>query len=93
MRRRILTVSYNDQGISCGPAVHFLELWNSIDELGESDISGLVPSWSGRHPIIPVNFEIRTIRVPNVGMLRQVYYDILVALTLLKFRKDIMNTR
>jgi hypothetical protein len=47
--KNILTISNNDQGISWGPAVHYLELWNAVTkQTNRFDIEGFVPSWTKR---------------------------------------------
>jgi glycosyltransferase involved in cell wall biosynthesis len=81
---KIITITYNDLGISYGPAIHFLELWNSVSAIGAGvEVEGLSPSWTARRPILAARFKLRQVRVPNVGTIRQVIYDWRVALRLL----------
>jgi glycosyltransferase involved in cell wall biosynthesis len=88
----ILTISSNDQGISWGPAVHYLELWNAFAESFRStwEIRGLVPSWTGLPCIKTPIFRLRQVRVPNVGMLRQVFFDLAAAFRILVARRGMI---
>jgi glycosyltransferase involved in cell wall biosynthesis len=77
---RILTITFNDLGISWGPAIHFLELWNNVSSLTRGVlVEGIAPSWTGAEPIIEPAFRLRTAWVPNVRSWRQVYFDAVVA--------------
>lgn len=76
---KIVTFTYNDLGISYGPSIHYLELWNSVSEqYPEVEIYGCSPSWTGSAPIIRAKFPLRQYRVwwPIV---RQVLWDLKVA--------------
>ena len=93
--KRILTISSNDQGISWGPAVHFLELWNAFAGRfgGRYRIIGLVPSWTGLPSIKPSVFKLLQVRVPNVGMLRQVVFDLAAAIRIVLSRNALVYVR
>jgi glycosyltransferase involved in cell wall biosynthesis len=93
--KRILTVSSNDQGISWGPAVHFLELWNAFSGRfgGQYRILGLVPSWTGLPTIKPPVFKLRRVQVPNIGMLRQAVFDLAAAIWIVLYRKSLIYVR
>lgn len=81
---KIVTITYNDLGISWGPAIHFLELWNSVASLHpEIDVEGLAPTWTARSPILRSRFRLAQIRVPNISKSRQVIYDLKIAARLL----------
>jgi glycosyltransferase involved in cell wall biosynthesis len=81
---RIITITYNDQGISWGPAIHFLELWNSVCLAHpEIEVVGIAPSWTAYPPIFPTRFNLRLLRVPNIPLVRQIIYDLRVAAHLL----------
>lgn len=86
---RIFTVTSNDLGISWGPAIHYLELWNEFSGLGHRDsVMGLAPSWTRLAPIVAPRFPLQLIRVPNVPSLRQVVFDIFAAIILWRRRAD-----
>ncbi len=77
---KVITITSNDLGISWGPAIHYLELWNSVAAGATGiGIAGVAPSWTTKAPIISPAFALRQIRVPNVRMLRQVIYDAFLA--------------
>ena len=94
-RSRILTITYNDQGISWGPAVHFLELWNSVSRghSEEVEVIGIAPSWTGQAPIIPPLFTLKAIWVPNIPLLRQLVFDAIASAYIVKHRKDVIYLR
>lgn len=76
---KILSITYNDPGISWGPAIHFLELWNGVATLHpEVKLAGFAPSWTGETPILPVRFSLTRFRVPAIAKGRQVLYDLMV---------------
>lgn len=76
---RLLTITSNDLGISWGPAIHYLELWNEYSGLPESlSVKGLAPNWTNKEPIIEPRFSLKRVRVPNIGKLRQVIFDLIV---------------
>jgi glycosyltransferase involved in cell wall biosynthesis len=90
----ITTITYNDPGISWGPAVHFLELWNECASADDAlEIVGYAPSWSGKDPIIKPAFDLRLRRVPSIGGLRQVIWDFIVATIILKNRDSLIYIR
>lgn len=77
---KIISITYNDPGISWGPAIHFLELWNGVAALHpEVEVAGFAPSWTGKAPILPVRFALKKFRVPAIAKGRQVLYDLAVA--------------
>jgi glycosyltransferase involved in cell wall biosynthesis len=77
---KIISVTYNDPGISWGPAIHFLELWSGVAILHpEVQVAGFAPSWTGNTPILPVHFPLTRFRVPAIAKGRQVLYDLMVA--------------
>jgi len=76
---KIISITYNDPGISWGPAIHFLELWNGVAALHpEVEVAGFAPSWTGQAPILPVRFALTKFRVPAIARGRQVLYDLMV---------------
>ncbi|MEA3053663.1 MAG: hypothetical protein QOG72_2566 [Sphingomonadales bacterium] len=90
----VLTVTYNDPGISWGPAVHFLELWNEAAQLGNDlEIVGYAPSWTGKRPIVEPKFDLRIVKVPNIGAIRQLVWDFVIALHILRIRPDVVYIR
>lgn len=91
---KIITITFNDQGISWGPAIHYLELWNSFQNLS-SDVSciGYAPSWTKNKPIKKALFDLRLISVPNIKVLRPIFYDIIVGFKIIKHRKDAIYYR
>jgi glycosyltransferase involved in cell wall biosynthesis len=77
---KIISITYNDPGISWGPAIHFLELWSSVAALHpDVEVAGFAPSWTGKAPILPVPFVLTQFRVPAIAKGRQVLYDLMVA--------------
>jgi glycosyltransferase involved in cell wall biosynthesis len=81
---KVITVTYNDVGISWGPAIHYLELWNCASSNSQAvQVTGIAPSWTARAPIVSPAFPLRQIRVPNIPLLRQVVYDAIVALSVI----------
>lgn len=81
---KITTITYNDPGISWGPAIHFLELWNSAAQRHpDVEVTGCCPTWTGREPILPLRFALERIPVPDVPTYRQIVYDRSVAWRLL----------
>lgn len=93
---RILTITSNDLGISWGPAIHFLELWNAFCELRpEAQVTGCAPSWTRRGPIVPTRFALRRWNVINVPSVRQMVFDARMALYLARHgrRHDVVYLR
>lgn len=83
--KTLLTITYNDLGISYGPSIHYLELWNSFAE-NYSDtyhVKGVSPAWTKNTPILPTSFTLRKIKLFNIRGIRQVVYDFIVSLHLL----------
>ncbi|MBX3606816.1 MAG: glycosyltransferase [Piscinibacter sp.] len=81
---KITTITYNDPGISWGPAIHFLELWNSAAlQHPDVEVEGFCPNWTGREPILPLCFGLHRIAVPDVRLYRQLVYDARIAWQLL----------
>lgn len=94
MNRRILTITPNDQGIDGGPAIHFLELWNCISrQQPHWTVKGIAPSWTGRPPIIDTEFELQTVRVPPIRVLRAALFDMVAALHVLFRKYDLVYVR
>jgi glycosyltransferase involved in cell wall biosynthesis len=80
---KILTITSNDIGISYGPAIHYLELWNEVAVLDPAlEIVGIAPSWTGKKPIAEPKFRLHSISVPALGLLRQLVYDFFVGMAL-----------
>jgi len=92
--KSILTISNNDQGISWGPAVHYLELWNAVaKQTNRFDIEGFVPSWTN-HPFIKkADLKITVIKVPNIPKLRQMIFDLRTCLKILLSKSKIIYIR
>lgn len=91
---KVLTVGYNDLGISWGPAVHFLELWNEVAESEPGfEVVGIAPSWTGQAPITEPRFPLRAIKVPNWPSARQILWDFIVALQIAKAGADLVYIR
>jgi hypothetical protein len=95
MKRKIVTITFNDLSISWGPAVHYLELWDSFYNLfnNQYEIIGYAPYWENNSTIIPVKFNLNKIKVPNIPLVRQLYFDFILAFTLIKHRLDIVYIR
>ncbi len=93
--KSILSISCNDQGISWGPAVHFLELWSAFTYLFPLDyhVRGLAPSWTGRECILPPRFELTRISVPGIPRFRQIVFDLAAAGQILCCRSDVVYLR
>jgi len=90
---RVLTLSSNDQGISWGPAIHYLELWNEVAKCETFEVSGHVPSWTKNKPIIEPRFGLQQWAVPNIRGLRQVFWDFYCLGIILFCRYDILYLR
>lgn len=89
----ILSLTSNDLGTSYGPAVHYLELWNAVSELGHNvSIEGIAPSWSGLPPIVEPAFALRQypVAIPRV---RQAVWDLICAVRLIFTQADIIYVR
>lgn len=85
----ILTISCNDQGISWGPTVHFLELWNAASRSEPAPkIQGIVPTWTGKPTVIDATFPLRQVSVPNIPLFRQIVFDLHAALAVFRHRRD-----
>lgn len=73
---RILTITSNDLGISWGPAIHYLELWNALHAIApQFTITGFAPSWTKSSPVIDNAFPLRTLQVSNIPSIRQLIFD------------------
>jgi glycosyltransferase involved in cell wall biosynthesis len=84
---RILTVTSNDLGISWGPAIHYLELWNEFCEVStRCSVTGYAPSWTRATPIIQSRFRLKTLDVINMPSVRQMMFDLRMAVHLLLHR-------
>lgn len=80
---KIITITYNDLGISWGPAIHYLELWNGVSAIRPSTkLCGYFPSWTKYNPIIKPAFELKKICVPDIPLIRQIVYDLALAIIL-----------
>lgn len=92
---RVLTITCNDPGLSWGPAVHFLELWNNIASDTEIDVDGVAPSWTRLPAIIRPVFNLRLCRVPDLPWIRQLLFDLFAALLILaRYRRyDLLYVR
>jgi glycosyltransferase involved in cell wall biosynthesis len=89
-----MTVTYNDLGISWGPAVHFLELWNEVVRTDHGlEVTGYAPSWTGRKPIVDPLFDLRLTKVPDIRVLRQIVWDAIVAVRILRTRPEVAYIR
>jgi len=84
--KRVITITYNDLGISWGPAIHFLELWNNFAK-NNPDITviGISPSWTKRKCILNPLFNHHSIKILDVKGIRQVIYDFRVFLYILRY--------
>lgn len=90
---KILTITSNDLGINYGPAIHYLELWNTLKKINSYwRVKGLAPSWTGKPPIIDAQFPIRSKRVFVRG-LRQIFWDIYVSYVILLSRDNVVYIR
>ncbi|TEA78619.1 glycosyltransferase [Allopusillimonas ginsengisoli] len=85
--KRILTITSNDLGISWGPAIHYLELWNEFCEISPHAVTGCAPSWTKTKPIIHNKFQLRTLSVLNIPSVRQMIFDARMAVHLLAHRR------
>ena len=88
-------ITYNDLGISWGPAVHYLELWNEFNEKysNEYELIGYAPTWTNKSPIINIGFTLKQIKVPNIPIIRQIIYDLYLCAVLIMSRKKIIYMR
>lgn len=75
---KILSITSNDLGISWGPAIHYLELWNEIVDNSDFEVTGIAPSWTLNESIVKTNFSLKGFPIPNVRGLRQLIYDLKV---------------
>ncbi len=92
--RKILTISPNDQGISWGPAIHYLELWNALRQARPAwEIEGLAPDWTGKEPILTPVFALRRLKVADLPLLRSVFFDLRAALAILFGRASLVYLR
>lgn len=91
--KTVLTLTSNDQGVSWGPAIHYLELWNEVSNSGLFVVKGHAPSWTRKKPIIDQTFNLRRWHVPNVRGLRQVFWDIHSFFIIMFGRYDILYLR
>lgn len=93
--QKLNTYTFNDVGISYGPSVHFLELWNSFQNLYSEQytVKGFYPSWTQKSIITPTSFEVKKINVPNIPLFRQLITDIFFAYYLIQNRKEINYIR
>jgi len=84
--KRVITITYNDLGISWGPAIHFLELWNNFAK-NNPDITviGISPSWTKRKCILNPLFNHHSIKILDVKGIRQIIYDFRVFLYILRY--------
>ena len=84
--KRVITITYNDLGISWGPAIHFLELWNNFAKNNpEITVIGISPSWTKRKCILNPLFNHHSIKILDVKGIRQVIYDFRVFLYILRY--------
>jgi hypothetical protein len=84
--KRVITITYNDFGISWGPAIHFLELWNNFAKNNpEITVIGISPSWTKRKCILNPLFNHHSIEILDVKGIRQVIYDFRVFLYILRY--------
>lgn len=90
---KILTLTSNDLGISYGPSIHFLELWNAIRmRFPRIKVIGIYPSWTGKPPIIDPDFECMPVLVKGKGI-RQVLWDFRSAMAVLVTDSDFIYVR
>ncbi|MFO1496839.1 MAG: glycosyltransferase family 4 protein [Verrucomicrobiota bacterium] len=74
---KLLTITYSDLGLAWGPAVHYLELWNSVAVQDSSvEIEGWCCSWTGKPPLMPPRFQLHTLRLPPFLRARQLWADL-----------------
>ena len=91
---KIVTVTYNDLGISWGPAVHYLELWNECRIYdGTLEIEGWAPSWTSKTPIVEPQFPLKITKIPKIPLVRQIIWDLLVSLRTLVTKADVFYIR
>ena len=83
----ILTLTCNNLGISWGPAINFLELWNGVSKNKSISVTGLYPSWTEQDPILNPEFELVKLKGPNIRFFRQIVFDFCSALYILKNKK------
>lgn len=72
---KILTITSNDLGISWGPAIHYLELWNEVVEHSDFEVVGISPSWTKKETIVQSSFKLKSIQIPDLRGVRQIIYD------------------
>ena len=84
--KRVITITYNDLGISWGPAIHFLELWNNFARINQDiTVVGISPSWTKRKCILNPLFRHHSIEILDVKGVRQIIYDFRVFLYILRY--------
>jgi len=84
--KRVITITYNDLGISWGPAIHFLELWNNFARINQDiTVIGISPSWTKRKCILNPLFKHRSIEILDIKGVRQIIYDFRVFLYILRY--------
>ena len=95
-KKDLITITYNDLGISWGPAIHYLELWNEFTKKysNEYNVIGYAPSWTGEKTQSSTQiFPIKQISVPNIPIIRQIIYDLFLCFILIKHRKKLVYLR
>ena len=87
-------ITYNDPGISYGPAVHFLELWNNYHKLYKNCIAikGFYPKLDYKNPILNPVFDLKLIKVPNISLLRQLIYDLYVCFIIISIERTPLHS-
>jgi glycosyltransferase involved in cell wall biosynthesis len=93
--KKIYTVTFNDISISCGPNIHYFELWNAFDILSQNEyqVIGLSGKWINKEPAAKLNFPLKQFRVPNIPMVRQILLDFYFSYYIIKHRKEIFYFR
>ncbi len=94
-KETIITITYNDLSIAWGPAVHYLELWNSFYDIYSTKytVIGFAPTSSGAQPIISPHFDLRFCTIPKIRIIRNVFYELFLVWQLWKYRKALIYLR
>lgn len=97
-KRKIITIFYGDLSSPQGPMIHYTELWNTFQTLygDRYAVEGWFLERVTQPNIMKVNFPARMIRIPKIfdrNYIWGLYYDLLLALRMIRNRKEIIYSR
>lgn len=97
-RKKIITIFYGDLSSPQGPMIHYTELWNTFHEMYGDRYN--IEGWYLERPwepnIMKVNFPSNVIRIPRPlyrNYIWGLYYDMTLAIRMIKNRKEIIYSR